>query len=405
MGKNTRKRRKTASGTPGTLVKRMVTDKGTAKRRKAVSGTSATQVKVSADTLPRRTLEKAAALADALHTTYAGKSASVGELAGVLGLSKDAATFKYLLWSALAYGILLKEGKQKVTLTEVGRKIVAPTYSQEDREARIKAILTPSLLSRFYSDYNGHPVPAEAHFPNVVETKYGVPRDRVQEAIVLILDNARFAGIIEQPEGAPPVIRISGASITIPEGVGASTHPMPHLEPESAATEEWGGICFYITPIGEDGTDQRKHADMLLKHLVEPAAAAVKLKVVRADRIGKAGLINQQVFEHLARSRICIADLSFGNPNAFYELGVRHMCLLPTVQVIKKGDKIPFDVAQGRTIVVDTTDIYTVMDRIESARKELEEHLRHIMETRTPGPAEDNPVSVYLPGIKVTLPS
>ena len=31
--------------------------------------------------------------------------------------------------------------------------------------------------------------------------------------------------------------------------------------------------------------------------------------------------------------------------NAFYELGVRHVCQLPTIQLIQKGDKIPFDVA------------------------------------------------------------
>ena len=50
---------------------------------------------------------------------------------------------------------------------------------------------------------------------------------------------------------------------------------------------EWREICFYVTPIGEDGTDIRKHADMMLKHLLEPVAKEFKLRVVRADKIGR----------------------------------------------------------------------------------------------------------------------
>lgn len=103
-------------------------------------------------------------------------------------------------------------------------------------------------------------------------------------------------------------------------------------------------------------------------------------------------------------TRLCIADLSFNNPNAFYELGVRHMCMLPTIQIIRKGDKIPFDVSQGRTIVIDTSDVYTVMDKIESAKKELAEHVKHSMQSKPDSPSEDNPVFTYLPGLKVTIP-
>lgn len=52
--------------------------------------------------------------------------------------------------------------------------------------------------------------------------------------------------------------------------------------------------------------------------------------MVRADKIGRAGLISQRIFEHIVSAQYCVADLPFGNPNAFYELGVRHMTKLPT---------------------------------------------------------------------------
>ncbi len=169
------------------------------------------------------------------------------------------------------------------------------------------------------------------------------------------------------------------------------------------STRDWSKTCFYVTPIGDDGTEIRKHADMMLKHVLEPALKPLGFDVVRADKIERSGLITQQIFEHLAMSRLCVADMSFGNPNAFYELGVRHVVQKPTVQLIRKGDKIPFDVAQGRTIIVDTSDVYTVSDRLESAKRELAEHIKHAAENQTEESSEGNPVKLYLPGLKVSI--
>ena len=86
-----------------------------------------------------------------------------------------------------------------------------------------------------------------------------------------------------------------------------------------------------------------------------------------------------------------------------YELRVRHTCKLPAVQIIRKGDKIPFDVAQGRTITVDTSDIYLIADRLASAQRELSQHLKHIMASDHNEPSDDNPVHLYMPKLRVTI--
>ncbi len=138
------------------------------------------------------------------------------------------------------------------------------------------------------------------------------------------------------------------------------------------------------------------------KHLLEPVLAESHLRPVRADKISRPGIITKQVIEYLAFSRLCIADLSFSNPNAFYELGVRHAFKLSTVQIIRKGDKIPFDVSQGRTIIIDASDPYTIMDRMEAARKELTEHVTATMKGTEK--QEDNPINLFLPGLKVSIP-
>lgn len=388
----------------------MATKNDSKKSKSTGQEKDASFTRVPADTLPRRSLEQALPFATALHEHYAGKSATVEEIATALEISPKSSALKPLTGAALAYGIVVRAENGAIGLAETGRKIVAPTYDGEDRDARVKAVLTPALLSKFYSDYNGYPIPGDTHFPNVLETKYGVPRDRVEEAIRIILENARYAGVLEESSsGGQPLIRLTGVATvkpsTPPAQVIVGTPAAVEEQPEApgAGDAEWDSVCFFITPIGEDGSEVRKHSDMMLKHLLEPVAKEFNLKVVRADRIDRAGLITQQIFEHLVRSKLCVADLSFGNPNAFYELGVRHVCKLPSVQIIRKGDKIPFDVAQGRTIVVDTSDIYTIMDRVESARRELAEHVRHIVSGDTAA-IEGNPVEVYLPALRVTIP-
>jgi hypothetical protein len=367
------------------------------------------QTQIPSEVMPRRTLEQVIRVAQLLHNTFAGKPTSLEDVAKALGIGARSAHTKYMIYAAQSYGIIHKEEGNIISLSETGRKIVAPNYDNEDAEGRLKAILTPTLLSKFYSDYDGHQIPSEIHFPNVLESRYEVPRDRVAEAIEIIIDNARYARILEQSmSGEQPVIRLSGAGVAVPvseaaiivdEFVMASTADTPRED------IEWAKTCFYITPIGDDGTEIRKHADMMLKHLLEPVLKGqYGMDVVRADKIERSGVITQQIFEQLARAALCVADLSFNNPNAFYELGVRHVFKLPTIQIIRKGDKIPFDVSQGRTITIDTSDIYTVMDRFESARRELAEHVRHMQSDGGPDAGDDNPINIYLPGLKVILP-
>lgn len=360
--------------------------------------------KMSAEALPRRTLEQAVTLAQKLYEVYARDAASEAEIAQALGVSGVTNSFRYQLWAALGYGIVTKDADGRFLISETGRKIVAETYEGEAKEGRIKAIMTPTVLSKFYSTYNGHAIPASNHLANLLESRFEVPRDRTAEAIDIIMENARYATILEQgqTEGTN-IIRLSGAFEGTPEGTGDQSTDATADKVTIQLGDEWDRTCFYITPIGEEGTEERKHADLMLKHLLTPVFKEFNITVIRADAITRSGIITQQVFEHLAKAKICIADLSFSNPNAFYELGVRHVCQMPTIQIIRKGDKIPFDVSQGRTIIVDTADRYTLIDRIESAKRELSEHVKNALSSKDAG-NEDNPVSVYLPELKVKLP-
>jgi hypothetical protein len=82
-----------------------------------------------------------------------------------------------------------------------------------------------------------------------------------------------------------------------------------------------------------------------------------------------------------------VADLTGHNANAFYELAVRHMVKLPLVQMIVKGERIPFDVAASRVLYYDEPELETV----EKTRAELVEHIRS---AESGAETADNPISV-----------
>lgn len=313
---------------------------------------------VSAEALPRRTLDEALRVAQIIRDTYAGKATSWAEIAQAMGVSANSPSNRYPLWSAVAYGIVLKADGNTYSLAETGRKILAPTYEGEREEGIKKALFTPSVLSRFYTDYNGSPIPTPDLLPNVLETRYDVPRGRTGEAIELLKDNARYAGaLITRGDGkeelrfsdaAFPVAKRSLGEDTGREETAIDSEFDEEIEAQPATEKgEWDKTCFVITPIGSDDSVERKHSDTILKHLLEPVLAEFQLRAVRADRIAKPGIITKQVIEYIAYSRLCVADLSFSNPNAFYELGVRHAFKLSTIQIIRKGDKIPSTFHKG----------------------------------------------------------
>jgi hypothetical protein len=121
---------------------------------------------------------------------------------------------------------------------------------------------------------------------------------------------------------------------------------------------------------------------------------AIERTVIRADQIDKPGLITVQVIEHIAKARIVIADISFHNPNVFYELALRHASGKPTVQLIRANDRIPFDLEQVRTIKLDTASLYGFVPQIETYKAEIATHARRALE----GGEGGSPLSVLYPG-------
>lgn len=133
--------------------------------------------------------------------------------------------------------------------------------------------------------------------------------------------------------------------------------------------------CFFIAPIGKEGSPERNRSDGILDFIVGRAAQELNLKAVRGDQIGEPGQITLQVIAHILGAKAAVADLTGLNPNVFYELAVRHTARLPVVLIAEKDCKLPFDIAQMRTIFFDHTDLRSA----DQCRRDIVAQLREAL--------------------------
>ena len=247
-------------------------------------------------------------------------------------------------------------------------------------------------------------VPSQQVLMDFLQEK-GLDKDNQQRCVDLFLVNAKYIGLIKIMSGTERIISIEhlleDTYSSSPSNVSASVHeesitnnPLtPKDTSVDSCSDDWDHTCFYITPIGEEGSEQRQHADLFMGSIVEPAVNELGLKVVRSDTINSAGMISSQIIEHLFKSKLVVADLSFHNPNVFYELSLRHSLGKPVIHLIRSRDTIPFDIHSFRTIKIDDSSIYSFVPQIESYRATVSAQARQLLNDESP---VDNPITSFL---------
>ena len=322
-----------------------------------------------------------------------------------LGRSATSGTTRQLFTNSSKYGITKGSyNTDWLELTPEGGLVVDDTQPERDRlKAKFTlAIERISPFKKLYEEYANKRVPAVEVMRDFLQESGETVSD-YQECIDLFIVNAKYIGLLRTISGTETLIPIEQALDDLPTkaiGLASSSSQRRRTDDSNttqlteASPDDWDQICFYITPIGDDSSEQRKHADLFFGSLVEPAMSEVGLRLVRADKIGQAGMITSQTMEHVKRSKLVVVDLSYLNPNVFYEMALRHACKLPVVHIIRKVDRIPFDVNQSRCIVIDTTDIYTLIPKIQTYKAEIATQARKAIED----PEHcGNPITVFYP--------
>ncbi len=140
--------------------------------------------------------------------------------------------------------------------------------------------------------------------------------------------------------------------------------------------------CFVVMGFGEKTdyqTQRTLNLDKTYQGIIKPAVEDSGLTCIRADDIIHSGVIDKPMNEHLLGADMVIADLSTANPNAIYELGVRHALRPNTTIILAESQfKFPFDLASVliRTYEhlgkgIDFEEVDKLRDELKSAIKEL----------------------------------
>lgn len=326
--------------------------------------------------------------------------------------SPESGPSRQLITNANKYG--LTEGGYKaefLKLTQEGTKSVDEDIPERERaRARITlAIESVDAFKAIYNKFLGNKLPPRAALIDAAKDE-GVPDELAEESVDTFVLNLRFVGLLQTLSGAERIVTIEHYLDSLrgahPPAVSLSFNGPEEIKQQqrgslvTAVRAEFETTCFYITAIGEEGSEQRKHSDLFVSAIVEPALEPFGLKLIRADAIDKPGTITRQIIDYILQSRLVIADLSFHNPNVFYELAIRHAARLPVVQIARTLERLPFDVNQMRTVRIDTTDIYTLVPKMETHRAEISSQVRRALEDPD---SVDNPITIFYPSLRMTL--
>lgn len=317
-----------------------------------------------------------------------------------------------LITNSSRYGLTTGSyAAEHLELTPDGKLVVDPETPIEVafRKKCLLAIDSIPPFKKLFEQYAGNKMPATIVMRDFIKDDTMTEQD-AEECVATFIVNLKYVGLLHTISGADRVLttdhgleELIKANPTQSRSAGSSgALVVPNGSPKAMiqVKEDYSSTCFYITAIGAEGSDTRKHSDLFLNALIEPAVATSGLKVVRADKIEKTGMISKHIIDHILRCKLVIADLSFHNPNVFYELALRHAARLPTVQLIRARDAIPFDLANYRTIKIDDTDLYSFVPKIEAYRAEIQTHVKTAMDDPD---AVDNPIVAYVSSIKLTF--
>lgn len=136
--------------------------------------------------------------------------------------------------------------------------------------------------------------------------------------------------------------------------------------------------------------------DKTYLNIIKPAVERCAYTSIRADEIQDSGLIDKSMYALLVRADLVIADITTLNPNAIYELGIRHAARPNHTIILKdKEGKIPFDLDHNRFL------IYTHLGEDVGATEaqECQVRLEKLIRTIERQGGVDSPLFEYLVGI------
>src|SRR5262245_10272777 len=125
--------------------------------------------------------------------------------------------------------------------------------------------------------------------------------------------------------------------------------------------------AFVIRPFGiKEGIDFER----VERELIAPALRGRDIEGLTTGEVLEAGNIREDMFQLLLVSDIVIADISIDNPNAYYELGIRHALREKRTFLLRakgRSTDVPFDLRTDRYLAYDANDPAATLPQLQAA--------------------------------------
>jgi hypothetical protein len=162
-------------------------------------------------------------------------------------------------------------------------------------------------------------------------------------------------------------------------------------------------LCFVLMPFGSK-PDPAGGADIdfdrVYERAIKPGVEDAGMLPVRADEEKLGGIIHKAMFERLLVCEFAVADLTTGNPNVMYELGIRHAARpRTTLTVFAESSPLPFDVKLLRTQPYQLGEANAFPDPdAEQLRRAVTRHLCELRELAQLDEVQDSPLFQLVTG-------
>jgi hypothetical protein len=329
---------------------------------------------------PRRTLEDAIKVANAIKTGNNGNPWPPGQVAKALGMGTGSSFF-YLTQAARDFG--LTEGTRdaaNISLTALGRKAVFPASAQDVEDAKLEAFLSVEKFKQVATHYGGSSLPADEFVRNTLQTQFGLDPRVHEEFIEFFKKNCRYVGIgaewspSQRPgRNVPPRPDHDGAgaaqiAVTIAGGTPPTT------------TDGAQPICFVIMPFVERTDDYATgFFTEVFASVFKPAIEQAGFEARTAKRQGS-DVIQATIVNELLDSHLVLCDLTEHNPNVLFELGVRMASERPIALVKATGTNPIFDI--DHMLRVESYNPNLWPSTVHADVPKLASHIRETWETR-----------------------
>jgi predicted nucleotide-binding protein len=175
---------------------------------------------------PKATLEEAARIATAIEEVNAGRPYPPTDTAIALNMSPGGSAWRVLTAASFKYGLTTGNYKsERLEITPLALRIVAPTSSEDKAAALFQAATSPATFKAIFDYLKGKKLPLQEFFANTLVREFSVPKEQATVAVDIFTKNAKYVGLTR----------------TTPTGQWLGNEPV-NVPPDMALGEEVGEV-------------------------------------------------------------------------------------------------------------------------------------------------------------------